>query len=410
MRILLPIIQFPPDVNPTGILMGQLCEGLAAYGHEISVITAFPHYENFRVWDEYRGKLVQRGRYRDMDVIRLYVYAPGKKTMVNRLMSYVSYSALATVTGVLSRRAWDVVLCPNGAFFSGLSAWVLDKLKSAPFIYNVQDLYPDVPIRAGQLRNPYAIAALRSMENFMYRKAAHVTVITSTMRENLLAKKVPEQKLSVIANFVDTEFIRPLPRENDFSREQGLSDKFVISYAGSLGYVYDVDTLLDAAALLREQHDICFLIIGNGVAKGELEKKAEKLSLANVRFMPFQPRECLPWLRASSDVQVSLYRAGAANDSFSSKIYEIMASGRPLLAAAEPDSEVERAVKSAGCGICISPGDAERLAESILTLYDDAALREQMGQRGRQYAETHHSKRVAVERYDQLLRQIANGG
>ena len=407
MRILLPIIQFPPDVNPTGMLMAQLCDGLAALGHEVSVITAFPHYENFRVWDEYRGKLMQRSRYAGMDVMRLYVYAPGNKSMVNRLLSYVSYNTLATLAGAVSRHQWDVILCPNGSFFGGLSAWVLEKLKSPPFIYNVQDLYPDVPIRAGQLRNPYAIAALRSMENFMYRKAAHVTVITSAMQENLLAKQVPAQKLSVIPNFVDSEFIRPLPRENDFSRQQGLSGKFVVSYAGSLGYVYDLDTLLDAAALLRGQREICFLIVGNGVRKAELEKKAEKLALANVRFMPFQPHACLPWLRASSDVQVSLYRAGAAIDSFSSKIYEIMASGRPLLAAAEADSEVARAVASAGSGLCIGPGDPKRLAEAILTLYKDRALREQMGQQGRRYVEAHHSKHAAVASYDQLLRRVA---
>lgn len=406
MRILLPIIQFPPDVNPTGLLMAQLCEGLSAYGHEVSVITAFPHYENFRVWDEYRGKLAQRGTHNGMQVLRLYVYAPGKKSMVNRLLSYVSYNALATVAGVFSRNRWDVVLCPNGSFFTGLSAWCLEKIKSAPFIYNVQDLYPDVPVRAGQLRNPYAIAALKSMENFMYRKAAHITVITPAIRENLLGKGVPTDKMTVIPNFVDTDFIRPLAKDNDFARAHGLADKFVVSYAGSLGYVYDLDTLLDAAALLREQHDIFFLIVGNGVAKGELEKKAEKLSLANVRFMPFQPRECLPWLRASSDVQVSLYRAGAANDSFSSKIYEIMASGRPLLAAAELDSEVERAVKSAGCGLCISPGDTEHLAEAILDLYRNPPLRETMGRRGRRYAEENHSKQVVIDRYHDLLQRI----
>ena len=407
MRILLPIIQFPPDVNPTGLLMAQLCEGLAACGHEVSVITAFPHYENFRVWDEYRGKLVQRGRYGAMDVVRLYVYAPGKKSMVNRLMSYVSYNALATMAGALSRRRWDVVLCPNGSFFSGLSAWLLEKLKSAPFIYNVQDLYPDVPIRAGQLRNPYAIAALRSMENFMYRKAAHITVITPGLRENLLLKNIPEKKVSVIPNFVDTEFIRPLPKANAFAEQHGLADKFVVTHAGSLGYVYDLDTLLDAASLLAMEKDILFLIVGNGVAKPALEKKAHDLKLDNVRFMPFQPRESLPWLRASSDVQVSLYKNGAARDSFPSKIYEIMASGRPLLASSESQSGVENLVQTAGCGLCVTPGHTEELAQAILNLRRNPCLRETMGRRGRQYAEEHHSRQAAVARYDELLRRVA---
>ena len=407
MRILLPIIQFPPDVNPTGLLMAQLCEGLSACGHEVSVITGFPHYENFRVWDEYRRKLVERGRYGAMDVLRLYVYAPGKKSMVNRLLSYVSYNAFATLAAAISRKRWDVVLCPNGSFFTGLSAWFLEKIKSAPFIYNVQDLYPDVPVRAGQLRNSYAIAALRSMESFMYRKAAHITVITPAMRDNLLAKQVPAEKISVIPNFVDTDFIRPLPRENRFSGEHGLSDKFVVTYAGNLGYVYDLETMLDAAALLSSQKDILFLIIGNGVAKTGLENRTHDLKLNNVRFMPFQPRESLPWLRASSDVQVSLYKDGAANDSFPSKIYEIMASGRALLASSEGESGVEQVVKTAECGLCVRPGNAVALTEAILTLYNDSSLRESMGWRGRQYAEENHSKHAAVSRYDELLQRVA---
>ena len=406
MRILLPIIQFPPDVNPTGALMAQLCEGLTSCGHEVSVITTFPHYENFRIWDEYRGKLVKRDRERGMEIVRLFTYAPGKKSMVNRLISYVTFNALATMAGVFSRSGWDVILCPNGSFFSGLTAWLVGKAKGIPFIYNVQDLYPDVPIRAGQLRNPFAIATLRGVEKFMYRKADHITVIAPSFRDNLVSKGVPVEKISIIPNFVDTEFIRPLPRANSFSQQHGLSDKFVITHAGNLGYVYDLDTMLNAASLLSSQKDILFLIVGNGVAKPELEKKAHELKLDNVRFIPFQPRESLPWLRASSDVQVSLYKNGAANDSFPSKIYEIMASGRPLLASSDGDSGVATLVKTAECGRCIEPGETEHLAEAILDLYRNPALRETMGRRGRRYAEENHSKQVVIDRYHDLLQRI----
>lgn len=407
MRILLPIIQFPPDVNPTGVLMAQLCEGLMACGHEVSVITAFPHYENFRIWDEYRGKLVKRDRERGMEIVRLFTYAPGKKSMVNRLISYVTFNALATIAGVFSRSRWDVILCPNGSFFSGITAWLVGKAKGIPSIYNVQDLYPDVPIRAGQLRNRNAIAALKAIEGFMYRKADHITVISPSFRDNLVSKGVPMEKISIIPNFVDTEFIRPLPKANNFAQQHGLSDKFVITHAGNLGYVYDLDTMLNAASLLSSQKDILFLIVGNGVAKPALEKKAHELKLDNVRFIPFQPRESLPWLRASSDVQVSLYKNGAANDSFPSKIYEIMASGRPLLASSDGDSGVATMVKTAECGLCVKPGDTEHLAEAILKLYRDPSLRETMGEHGRRYAEENHSKQVAVARYNELLQRIA---
>jgi colanic acid biosynthesis glycosyl transferase WcaI len=158
--------------------------------------------------------------------------------------------------------------------------------------------------------------------------------------------------------------------------------------------------------LLAAQKDLLFWLVGNGVAKPALEKKAHELKLDNIRFMPFQPHESLPWLRASSDVQVSLYKDGAANESFPSKVYEIMASGRPLLASSESGSGVEKLVSTAECGICVRPGSAQQLAEAIVKLYRDPLLWATMGQRGRQYAEENYSKQVAVARYDELLHKI----
>ncbi len=407
MRVLLIVIQFPPDTNSTGQLMSQLCEGLARCGHDITVLTTFPHYEHFRIGEEHRGKWIERTREQGLEIIRLFTYAPGKKTMFNRLLSYVTFNTLAAITATLSRSRWDVILCPNGSFFTGLAASFIGVIKSVPFIYNVQDLYPDVPVRAGQLRNPYAIEALKAIEKLMYRQAAHVTVISPMMRDNLVSKGVAPEKISMIPNFVDTDFIRPLPKVNDFAKEHGLVDKFVVTHAGNLGYVYDLETLLDAASLLSSEKNISFLIVGNGVAKAKLEKKARDLKLANLRFMPLQPHERLPWLRACSDVQVSLYKNGAAQDSFPSKIYEIMASGRPLLASAEGGSGVQALVAAAQCGLCVRPGDAEQLAAAILSLYHNRSMGETMGGCGRQYAESNHSKETVVARYNELFQRVS---
>jgi colanic acid biosynthesis glycosyl transferase WcaI len=408
MRILLMIVQYPPDVNSTGLLMAQVAEGLRDCGHEVSVVTSFPHYEKFRIWPEYRGKLAQRAQDNGIDVTRLYVYASGsKQRMLHRLLSYLSFNALATVAGLFSRRTYDLILCTNGSFFTGIAASIIGLAHGIPFVYNVQDLYPDVPVRAGQLRNRHAIAALASIERRMYRAAAHVTVIAPSFRDNLLGKGVPAQKVSVIPNFVDTEFIRPLPKVNDFSQQHGLADRFVVSHAGNLGFVYDLRTLLEAAALLAAERDILFLIVGDGVAKPDLKRKAQQLNLRNVRFMPFQPSASLPWLRAASDVQVSLYKRGSANASLPSKIYEIMASGRPLLASADRESEVWRLVGDTQCGVCVEPEDAGQLAQAILTLYRDPALREAMSRRGRQHAVQSYSRQVVVDRYHDLFQRIA---
>lgn len=408
LRILLLILQFPPDVNATGLLMGQLCEAWQKAGHEVSVITAFPHYEKFEIWEPYRGKLAEWENYKGLDVLRLFVFANGRKQrMAYRLVSYLSYNFLALWATFFSRKTYDVILAPNGSFFVGLTAFFGGVLRGTPFIYNVQDLYPETFVHAGQLKNKPAIAILERLEGLMYRLAARVTVISSTFKGNLLAKKVPAAKVTVIPNFVDVDFIRPLPKDNGFSQAQGLANKFVVMHAGNLGYVYDLEGLLEVAARIENYQDIFFLIIGDGVAKDSLVAKAQALGLSNVRFLPFQPREDLPWLRATADVQVSLYRAGSAQYSLPSKIYEIMASGRPLLASADANSVVWNLVHQTGCGLCVEPQNIEQLTEALLTLYRDPAKRAMMAKQGRQQAEQHYSKTVVAQQYMALLEQVA---
>ena len=406
LRVLVVIIQFPPDVNSTGLLMEQICTGLLEHGHQVSVITTFPHYEKFSVWDEYRGKLSERRRHRGMDVLRLYVHARGEKQrMWNRLLSYVSFNVLATIAGLLSRHRYDVILCTNGSFFSGLTAAVIGGAKRIPFVLNVQDLYPDVPVVTGQLPEGRAVAILRRLERLMYRAADHIAVISPAFERNLLAKGVPADKISVVPNFVDTDFIRPLPRENDFAAQHGLGGKFVVMHAGNIGYVYDLDTLLDAAALLTDEPDIVFVLVGDGVVKPHLEARVRRAGLANVRFLPFQPREQLPWLRATADVQVSLYKHGSAGNSMPSKVYEIMASGRPLLASAEEGSDVWNLVAETQCGLCVQPEQAEQLAAAILRLYRDPRLSCEMGERGRARAVQQYASDAVVKQYERLLRR-----
>lgn len=410
MRILLLILQYPPDINPTGVLMHDVAQGLAARGHAVTVLTTFPHYEKFRVWDEYRGKLKARTRENGIEVERLYVFANGKKHNMNfRLLSYLSFSALAGVRSLLTREQYDVILAPNGGFFTGLAAYLGGIFSRTPFVYNVQDLYPETPAAQGQLTGKRAIAGLERIEKFMYARARHITVITPAFQKNLVqAKHVPANQVSVIPNFVNTDFIRPLPRDNAFTRENGLQDKFVVMYAGNLGYVYALDTLLDAAAELQHEPDMLFLIVGAGVTRAGLEARARELQLKNVRFMDFQPRAMLPLLRAAADVQLCLYRAGAARYSMPSKLYEIMASGRPVLVSAESDSDVANVIQETGCGVCVEPQNVQALVDALLQLKRDASCRAQMSQMGREAAVTRFSLEAVVTRYDALLRQVAS--
>src|SRR5579859_2807077 len=359
MRILLLILQFPPDVNSNGLLLAQLCDGLMQRGHHVSVITTFPHYERFRVWPEYRGKLAERATWRGMDVLRLYVMTRGRKQqMVNRFLSYFSFNVLAAVAGIARREAYDVILCPNGGFLGGVTASIVGGIRRVPFVLNMQDLYPETPIRTGQIKNRAVIRLLRGLERYMCFHAGHIAVITPSFAEHLRSIGVRPDRVSVIPNFVDTDFIRPLPKDNQFSRQHGLHDRFVVSHAGNVGYAYDLGSMIAAAALLRDRRDIVFLIVGDGVVRPALEAQARQLGLDNVRFMRFQPFETLPLVRAASDIQVSLNRPGASAHSMPSKVYEIMASGRPLLASADRYSDLWRLVEQTHSGIVVEPQDA----------------------------------------------------
>jgi colanic acid biosynthesis glycosyl transferase WcaI len=408
MRVLVLVHHFPPDVNSTGQLMAEVAQGLRRLGDEVAILTTFPHYAEFRTWPEYRGRLTETTRDDGLRVTRVWSWASGTKSMSHRLLNYVSFNALASIRGAAMRWRPDVILATNGSFFSGVTAWLVGGLH-VPFVYNLQDLYPEVPIQAGQLRNHTAIRALRAIEQFMYHRASRVSVITPSFRAYLLERGMADGKISVIPNFVDTEFIRPLPKDNPWSRRIGLDDKFVVSHAGYIGLVYDFATLLAVADRMRGLRDVVFLIVGNGVTKDAVVASAKRDGLNNVMFLPYQPREELPWMRAASDVQVSLYTPEAARYSMPSKIYEIMASGRPLVASADADSDVRRVTEESGAGVWVPSGDPDLLESAILELRADPQRREDLGGRGRAAAEAKYSKHRVVAQHRELLTAVANG-
>ena len=409
LRVLLVTNHYPPDVNPSGKLMHQLAVGLRERGFTVDVLTSFPHYQSFRIEPAYRGKLIHHEDAPGGRVTRVWAYASGQKQrMIHRLANYLTFNLVATLSAAFSGRRYDVILANSGSFFTGVSSWLLGLLPRTPFIYNVQDIYPDVPVRAGQLKSGAAVRGLEMIERFMYNRATQITVISNQQREVLKEKGVPSAKLTVIPNFVDTEFIRPLPKDNEVSRRLGLHDKFVVAHAGNLGFAYDFDSLLTAAERLRGESGLRFLIVGEGVRRSDLEAQIAARNLHNVRMLPFQPEADLPFMRAGIDVQLSLYAKNAVQSSLPSKIYEIMASARPAIVGAEKESDLYQLVQSTGSGVCIEPENADQLYDAVMQLYRDPSAAHQMGERGRASVVKTYSRDAAVAAYAALLEKVAH--
>jgi colanic acid biosynthesis glycosyl transferase WcaI len=432
MRILIVNIYFYPDPTGTGLVMTDLARDLAARGHEVTVITSFPHYGGVmpqrsppRVWREERMDGIR--------VIRTAVYVPRRRSFWARALNYTTFSTLALVAG-LGCGAQDVVFCTSPPLLLGATVSALSGLKRAPFVFNVQDIYPDAAVLMGMLRNPWLIALSGALESFVYRRAALVTVIGDTAKRNLLAKGVPETKIAVIPNWVDIDHISPMPAENEFRRslaaggnlraensvqngsgaatastlDPQLSTKLVM-FAGNIGLIAGLETVLDAAAVLRRRSDLHFLIVGEGNAKADLVARAQQLDLPNVTFLSTQPREILSEVLAAADVHLVTLKRRMSATSLPSKTYGIMASGRPMVAAVDPGSEVWRLVEAAQAGVCVRPEEPSELARALESLCDDPEQRRLMGENARAYVVRHNAQSALADLYEQTLQAVATG-
>lgn len=406
MRILLLTTYFRPESATNAILMTLLGEELTRLGHQVTVITGMPHYDRNRIEPPYRGKLWVREQIGSMWVHRVYLYVPQKKSSFwGRILNYLSFNIASGLVGLFVGPQ-DMLLVPSPPLTNGATAWALSRLKRIPFVYNVQDIYPDVAVRLGVLRNQRVIRFFEKMERFVYQKASAISVISPCFKANLLRKGVPEEKIEVIPNFIDENFVRPLPRQNAFSKEQGWDDKFVALFAGNVGLSQGLETLLDAAQCLRDLPGLHIVIAGNGASKEGLIERAKRMQLQNVLFLPLQPYERVPELYSAADVGLIPLRKGLTEDSVPSKLFTIMGVGRAVVAGVDPQSDTKKVISAAQCGICVPPEDALALAEALKTLYENRSLAKQMGESGRKYVEQHYTCREVARRYGDLFSRL----
>ena len=406
MKILVISLYYEPDLcQGNGPLVRALCDDWAAAGHEVSVVTSFPHYNCDAVWPEYQGKLWQRDRVGLVNVLRSYIHVSARKSGWARMLNYLSFNLSSTLAG-LSVSKPDVIFVLSPPLTIGLTAYLVGKLKGVPYCYNVQDIWPEAAVRLGMLRGEYTIRFWERIEKFIYGRARRIFAISEEFSENLQGKGVPVAKIEVIPNFVDTDFIRPLPRQNAFAARHGLKDKFVVLYAGNVGLSQGLEVVLEAAERLRDQSDVLFQIVGAGSSKAELVAEAERRELSNVRFLPLQAEADVPELYAACDVALIPLRRGLAQNSVPCKTYSIMSSARPYLASVDEGSNVWKLTEHAGCGVCIPPENAQALAAAVLELKADRKRRQLMGVNGRAFVEWQFAREVVTQRYRQALEEL----
>ena len=411
-HILVLTLVFPPDGVSTAVIVGELSADLKSAGHDVTVVTTVPHYNRdaeaearqplVRMW----GPLLHRSEFHGVRVLHVGMPKKSGKVLL-RLLAWAQFHVLSVIAAVSLVRRVDVIVAPSPPLTVGLCAWLLGCLYRAPYIYNVQELYPDIAIALGALRNRSTIALLFALERFVYARARVITVIAARMRRRILEKSVPDDKVRLIPNFVDVNDMAPLPKANPFSREHGLDRAFVVTYAGNMGPAQGLETILDAAALLSHESGLIFLLAGEGVLHDRLKTIARDRALANVLILPHQSYDLVPQIYAASDLCVVPLALNTGSDAVPSKVYRIMACARPVLACADLNSDLAELVRLARCGTVVSPGSPEALARAVSDAMRDPSACAAMGQAGRAHVMAHYARGSISAQYEALVREVA---
>lgn len=406
MKVLLLTTYFPPEVGAASHLFFELAETLVRRGHQVSVVTGYPSYNvGTRQIAQYKRGLVMCEFVAGVRVLRIRTPRLPQHIPVFRGMDHFVRPALLLLRALVLERH-DVVLVYSPPLPTGLAAYILSRLKGMPFVVNVQDLFPKEVVVAGLLKSRILIRLFEVIERFIYRTADALTVHSPGNREHLLSGGAPPERVRVIPNWVDVDMFRPGDRMNSFRRDHGLNNEFVVCFAGTMGYLQDMDVILQAASLLREHQDIVFLLVGDGVRRQSTVMRAATLGLSNVRFLPMQPRDVYPLVLQAADVCLVTLQADLTTPVVPSKLATILASGRPVVGSMPLEGDAPKIIEEAGCGFCVAAGDARGLAGAILELYRDPALLEEMGARGRAYAERHFSREGCIAQYEKLFSEL----
>ena len=409
MQILIYSYNYHPE--PIGIapLMTELAEGLVKRGHQVRVITGMPNYPQRQIYDGYQGKLYVTEQKNGVNIQRSYLRIKSKPNLIDRLLLELSF-VFTSLPQALKGERPDVILLTVPPLLVCLPATLIGWLYNCPVVLNVQDILPEAAVRVGLIKNKLMILALEALEKFAYRTAHTVSVIADGFVDNLINKGVPANKIACIPNWVNLNFIRPLPKKNSWRATHQLDGKFVVLYSGNIALTQGLETVIEAASHLRHLKEIVFVIAGESQALERMQKHCLACGADNVLLLPLQPREKLPQMLAATDVGLIVQKRNVISFNMPSKIPLLLASGRPIVASVPATGTAAKAIRESDGGIIVEPESADALAAAVLDLYNQPELAAQLGRRGRKFAVENYSFEQALDRYEELFSDVIAKG
>ena len=407
MRCLMLTQYYPPETGAAPNRLSDWAQRLAAWGHEVTVVTAVPNYPRGEVFSGYRDRFLYEEQVRNVRVLRTRIYVSTKAGFVGRLLSYFSFVLTSLYVGLVRVQRQDVILVESPPLFLGLSGLLLKTWLRARMVFNVSDLWPESAVAMGVLRSPILIWPSIKIEELFYRHADLVTGQTEHIVADISGRLgVPT---ALITNGVDLDvFSDAAVAARDVPRQMfGFADKFVVGYAGLFGMAQCLDTVLEAAELLLHLPDVLFVFFGDGPEKQHLIAEAQRRGLHNVRFYPAESKETMPAVMASFDATiVPLKRLELFKGALPCKLFESMAAGSAVIVSIA--GEAQQLVEDAEGGICVPPEDAKAIAAAVRKLRSDPALRDRLARNARSYVLRHYNRKDIASKLHCLLLEVVS--
>lgn len=406
MHILLMTPSFPPEVRSVAQIMFELAETLQHMGHQVTVLTAIADKmpQEKRTFSQ---NFFYRRKVGEIDVIGISTLpihrskAPAIFRGIGQLLNGLAFF----LTGIFLRKV-DISISYSPPMTLGLTGVLLHTVKRIPHVFNVQDLVPQYAVDLGILTNKHLIWLIKIIERFTYRHVQKITVHSKGNKQYIQDEGINAEKIHVVPNWVDASLVVPGQKDNSFRRDNNLDGKFVVLFAGILGFAQDLDTVIKSGEFLKEFDDIVILIVGEGVEKDRLRKLVVELGLENIRFHKFVPKEEYPEVVAASDICLAPLQKDLKCPVVPSKILGYMSGGRPVITALDLGGDAPAVIQNSNSGICVEPGQPKILAEAIIELYKDNSLCQQYGDNGRQYILKNHSREQCVKKYEELFKEL----
>jgi len=408
-RILIVTQYFPPDMGAPAGRFFDFAQNWIAAGHEVTVVTGLPHFPAGVVQADYRGKLYHRERIGGVETHRCWVLTSSRGAL-GRPLSYASFLLSSTLCVLLARLRCDIVVATIPPPTAGFPGWVAARWRRVPLVLDLRDLWPAAIVQSGRLRNPLLIWAFERLAQFLYGRARAITTVTRGWKQQLEACAVPADKVHVLSNGVDLAAFDEAPEALPAAFAALDPDAHWITYAGIFNRPQGLDIVLSAIALLKQRspeqyRQAQFVLVGEGPTEAELRQRCEASQLDRVVFVPRQPRAVIYALLKRSFALLVTLRPRKDSSTVPSKLYECMASGRPVLF--QGAGEGAAMLQEARGGTVAAPGEATSLCEAIEGYLRDPAAADAHGQQGRLYVAKHFDRREIAEAFAELLTRNA---